>query len=352
MYAYPFMAQESDSNIVKGLCIAAPDKDQLDRFVTFIDGELATLGINTLVLRVDYNYAFESHPELRDQMPMSGEDVKKIVRVCKKHNINLVPQINLLGHQSWATENENLLEVYPQFDETPNIKLPGEYKWPNDDGLYCKSYCPLHPDLHKIVFALVDEIMEVFEATSFHAGMDEVFYIGEDQCPRCNGHSKAELFAREVTKIRNHLAVKGRTLWIWGDRLLDGNVTGIGMWEASTNGTHTAIDMIPKDIVINDWHYERAEPTAHYFSSKGFQVITCPWNKPEVGISQVKDFYNFRAHANETLAERYLGIMQTYWSSAKGFMDNYESSRGGEDNDKNAAAVQCFKAVLKEITTN
>ena len=73
--------------------------------------------------------------------------------------------------------------------------MPEDYEWPNDDGLYCKSYCPLHPDVHEVVFALVDEIMEVFEAKSFHAGMDEVFYIGEDECPRCNGKDKAELFA-------------------------------------------------------------------------------------------------------------------------------------------------------------
>ena len=50
----------------------------------------------------------------------------------------------------------------------------------------------------------------------------EVFYIGEEECPRCSGHDPAELFAGEVWRIRNHLAEKQRKLWIWGDRLLDG----------------------------------------------------------------------------------------------------------------------------------
>jgi hypothetical protein len=58
--------------------------------------------------------------------------------------------------------------------------------------------------------------MEVFEADAFHAGMDEVFYIGDDKCPRCSGLDKAALFAGEVTKIRNHLARNGHELWIWG----------------------------------------------------------------------------------------------------------------------------------------
>lgn len=57
--------------------------------------------------------------------------------------------------------------------------MPETYKWPNDDGLYCKSYCPLHPEIHDVVLALVDEIMDAFEASTFHAGMDEVFYIGD-----------------------------------------------------------------------------------------------------------------------------------------------------------------------------
>lgn len=44
-----------------------------------------------------------------------------MVDVCKKHNIRLIPQINMLGHQSWASKTGKLLAVYPQFDETPGV---------------------------------------------------------------------------------------------------------------------------------------------------------------------------------------------------------------------------------------
>ena len=160
---------------VRGLAIAAPQPEHVDEFVAFIRDELIPLKVNTLLLRVDYNYQYESHPELRNEKALSKADVKKLVAACREGNIRLIPQINLLGHQSWAESLENLLKVYPEFDETPHIEMPEEYKWPNDDGLYCKSYCPLHPDVHKVVFALVDEIVAVFEADAFHAGMDEVF---------------------------------------------------------------------------------------------------------------------------------------------------------------------------------
>ena len=111
--------------------------------------------------------------------------------------------------------------------------MPEKYVWPNDDYLYCKSYCPLHPDVHKVIFAVVDEICDVFEADAFHAGMDEIFYLGDDKCPRCKGVDKAVLFADEVRLVRNHLAEKNRELWIWGDRLIDGRSTGMGFWEAA-----------------------------------------------------------------------------------------------------------------------
>ncbi len=256
---------------VRGFCIAAPSPANVTKFVKFINEELAPRKVNTLILRVDYNYEFETHPELRDANPLSKADVKKLVEACKKNNIRLIPQINLLGHQSWASSTGKLLSVYPQFDETPHVKMPEKYVWPNADGLYCKSYCPLHPDVHGIVFKLMDEICDAFETDAFHAGMDEVFYIGDDKCPRCGGRDKAELFANEVRKISDHLRLKNRRLWIWGDRLLDGKTTGLGMWEASYNNTHRAIDMIPKDVMICDWHYERPDKTAIYFAMKGLE---------------------------------------------------------------------------------
>ena len=331
---------------VRGFCIGAPDPDHLDAFIEFINNDLTRYAVNTLILRVDYGYQFKSHPELIDGNALSPAEVQKIVKACRKNNIRLIPQINLLGHQSWAGKVNKLLEVYPEFDETPHVKMPEDYKWPNNDGLYCKSYCPLHPGVHKVVFDLVDEICDVFESDAFHAGMDEVFYIGEDSCNRCSGHDKAELFAGEISLIRNHLASKDRTLMIWGDRLIDGRATGMGMWEASMNNTHRAIDMIPKDVFICDWHYERPDQTAVYFAMKGFRVATCPWRNPEVGVKQAEDMVRFRNNSTGEMKDRFAGIIQTVWSSPEQFLKEYNSP-GTEQN----TAAACFRAVFSRMNT-
>ena len=346
-------SQEKPSELpVRGLCIGAPKADQVSGFVKFINEELAPRQVNTLILRVDFNYQYESHPELRDSIALSKADVKQIVNACKKNGIEVIPQINLLGHQSWAGRTHSLLRVYTEFDETPWVEMPAEYKWPNEDGLYCKSYCPLHPDVHGVVFSLVDEICDVFESMAFHAGMDEVFYIGEAKCPRCSGRDKAELFADEVRKIRDHLAQKNRRLWIWGDRLIDGKQTGMGMWEASMNNTHRAIDMIPKDVLICDWHYERPDKTAVYFAMKGFDVVTCPWRRPAVSVAQKTDMVNFRTTATSLMKERYKGIVQTVWSDAGNFMDgfyaNKKDDKGGENTPWHSFNTLFAKSRVKE----
>ena len=331
---------------IRGICIAAPQPKDLDKFIRFVDEELASKFVNTLILRVDYNYQYESHPELRDSGALSKREVKKLVAVCKKHKIRIIPQINLLGHQSWASNLGRLLAVYPQFDETPLIKMPDKYVWPNTDNLYCKSYCPLHPEVHNIVFALVDEICDVFETDAFHAGMDEVFYIGEPQCPRCSGRDKAELFADEVRTIRDHLAAKNRKLWIWGDRLIDGKTTGLGEWEASFNNTYKAIDLIPKDVMICDWHYERPDQTAVYFAMKGLNVVTCPWRDPDNAKAQAQDMVRFRNHSTQEMKDRFMGMVQTVWSGAGQFLESYYGESKGTRAD---TQVDCFKEMYAEI---
>ena len=331
---------------VRGFCIAAPKPKDVDAFIDFINHELRPRHVNALILRVEYNYQFESHPELGNAADLSKQDVKKLVAACKSADIKLIPEIDLLGHQSFGKTLGALLRQYPEFDETPKVKMPEQYKWPNADRLYCKSYCPLNPDVHKVIFALMDELCEAFESSAFHAGMDEVFYIGEDQCPRCSGRDKSELFAGEVRAIHDHLQQKGRSLWIWGDRLLPGKTTGLGMWEASYNNTDRAIDLIPKDVMICDWHYERPDATAAYFALKGLSVVTCPWKNPAIAVAQARDMIHWREGSADAMKDRFQGMVQTVWSDAGSFL---RRDYGGQSKPDAKNPWNCFTAMCDEI---
>ena len=333
---------------VRGLTVAAPRPAVLDDFVKFIDSELAPAHFNMLILRVEYNYAYQKHPELRDSLHLTKADIKKLVKVCRKHNIQLIPLFDLLGHQSSRYRLGNLLRQYPEFDETPNIPLLANAQAPNPDGLIMKSYCPRHPDVHRVVFNIIDELLDVFETDYFHAGMDEVFFIGHDQCPRCKGVDKAELFAEEVRNIHSHLKQRNSQMMIWGDRLIDGRSTGTGMWEGSMNNTHRAIDKIPKDVFICDWHYERPDLTPVLMAAKGFDVAICPWRKGDVAVTQLNNMIRYREHAAPVMAQHFQGIIQTVWHSAEMLLREYWDPNANLEAE---TATACLKRVMRELRT-
>lgn len=244
---------------------------------------LAALGMNAVVAEVDYGFEFQSHPELHSGSFITRRGAKALSAACREHGIRLIPQLNCLGHQSWAAHTAPLLTKFPQFDETPD-------KYPANKGIYCRSWCPLHPEVNGVVFALMDELIDGFEADAFHVGMDEVFLIASEFCPRCKGKDPAELFAKAVNDYHDHLVGKRRVeMLMWGDRLLDAKSTGYGKWEASNNHTAPAIDQIPTDVVVCDWHYEKRQdyPSIPLFLEKGFSVWPCGWDKEDATAALV-----------------------------------------------------------------
>ncbi len=286
-----------------GVHVMMASADKTEQLTQMI-GELADRGINCIVTEIDYGYAYQSHPELRGGNPSSAEQIGKLVAACRAHHVRLIPQFQCLGHQSWSKHTYGLLTKYPQFDETPGL-------YPDNEGIYCRSWCPLHPEVNAIVFDLMDELIDVFDADALHVGMDEVFLIGEDVCPRCKGKDKAELFAKAVNDYHQHLVGKRKVeMLLWGDRLIDAEKIKYGKWEASANGTAGAIDLIPKDIIICDWHYE---PRAAYesipmFLEKGFRVWPASWRKIE-GAKALIDY------SRSFDSEKMLGHLNTTWGA-------------------------------------
>ena len=156
---------------------------------------LAEMGINMLILEINYGLKFETHPELRaGTAQITGEAARRFAELCRNNRIRLIPQLQSVGHQSWGPEVSPLLKVYPQYDLTPGA-------FPANEGIYCREWDPLNPDVNRIVFQLMDEILDAFQANAMHVGMDEVFLLGSDQSPSTRGKDPATLFAKAVNDI-------------------------------------------------------------------------------------------------------------------------------------------------------
>lgn len=288
-----------------GLHVLLETKNDAEELLKEIP-ELAKLGINLLIVEIDYNYEYVSHPELRGDDPVLKETVKKMVSLCRDLKIRLIPEFQCLGHQSWEKKTFPLLTKYPEFDETLG-------QFPENQGIYCRSWCPLNPNLNPIIFQLFDELIDVFEADALHVGMDEVFLIANENCPRCKGMNPAELYAKAVNDYYNHLAEeRGVEMLMWGDRLIDGATTGYGEWEASLNKTYPAVEMIPKDIIICDWHYEKRKsyPSIPMFLNKGFLVLP-------TSFKEVKAVKSLIGYSLKFPSERMLGHLCTIWRGLK-----------------------------------
>jgi hypothetical protein len=266
---------------------------------------LAKQGINVIVLELDYNFAFKSHPELRrGTSPITREGARKFSGLCKKFKIRLIPEFQSLGHQSWKGETFPLLTAYPKFDLTPGA-------FPNNEGIYCREWDPLNAEVWSVAFELMDEIIDAFRADALHVGMDEVFLLGSEQSPSTKGQDPGVLFANAVKQIHEHLVRKRRVeMLMWGDRLIDGKTYSFGEWEASINGTAAAVDLIPKDIIICPWHYEVREsyPSIPMFIEKGFRVLPATWKN----VDATKALIDF-----SRLHPKVLGFMFTTWGVKK-----------------------------------
>lgn len=297
----------------KGIVLTAPLTEEVDNVVKFIDEYLAPNGCNMIAMQIRYRYQFKKHPECMGYDPLSYEDVKKIVAVCKKNGIRLIPKMNLHGHQSGLPNTptdgilhghhekindirDGLLRAYPDLDEQPN-----------EPAYYSRSICLTNPLVKIILFDLIDELLEVFEADAMHIGCDEVLNIG--LCPECRKYSNAKLFGDWITAVHDHLASRGARMLLWGDRFLSSAETGYQEYESSANGTDPAIDTVPKDILVCDWHYEvqpGGYPSVEKYHEKGFEMLISPWRVRE-------NTDNFIKYAVEHDKGHIAGILLTTW---------------------------------------
>lgn len=298
---------------IKGIVLTAPLTDEIDVVEEFISEYLNKHGFNLIVMQVRYRYQFQSHKNVWGYDPLSYDDVKRLVKVCKENGIALVPKMNLIGHQSgihndptdgilhghntvMGDTSDGFLREYPEFDEQKE----------EEEILYARSICLSNEKALDVLFDLIDELMEVFESDKIHIGCDEGFNMG--LCEKCSKIPKFELFANWVNKINDHVKGRGGEVFMWGDRLLSVSETGYNEWEASNMGTEKARELISKDITICDWHYNMQEKysSVEIFEKCGFKIFVSPWHT----IENAKAFLNYaKKHDNGHIK----GLLATTW---------------------------------------
>ncbi|ABQ26767.1 glycoside hydrolase [Geotalea uraniireducens] len=162
-------------------------------------------------------------------------------------------------------------------------------------------YNPLEERSYNFLFSLYERIIASIKPTVMLIGHDEVkglsLYAGKE--PEKTG----KLFAADIRKLHDWLASRGVGTAMWGDMLLDDSRWSGEVGDANSNNpvynsgaTHLAIDHIPKDVKILDWHYGEMPGyrSIDYFRKHGFQVYGSPWHFPRATKALAKSVKEYQ----------------------------------------------------------
>lgn len=289
-------------------------------------------GLNTLIVEVDFQFQFTSHPELADPRGMNKEDARELAALCRELGVRLIPQFQCFGHQ--GSRPNTFLRTYPELMAPPNPDY-------NDPLHYQTSWNPLHPKTNEIVFALFDELIDAFQPEFFHVGMDEVMLFPDETTPYYNGETNAQIFAKAANDYYDYLVRgKGLTMLMWGDRLIDQASMRYNRFESSDLDTAAAIHDIPRDVIICDWHYMRLDdyPSVRYFQAQGFRVWPASWRSHTAALAL---YENSLLDATDNM----LGHLCTTWCDVTLFFKILLGEAPDAEESHSLAAARTFMAV-------
>ncbi len=205
------------------------------------------------------------HYENGDGSYLTKDECREIARLCRERGIEIVPECPTLSHADY------ICLAYPELSE-------------RQDDPYPDTYCPENPESYRVVFDILDEVIEVFQPKRINIGHDEFYTVGI--CERCRGKNPAELYANDVRKINEYLKARGIGTMMWAEKLLKArmNYNGykIGGWydESDCNGVKFQVpdmwqcaDLLPRDVTYLHWYWSFGEHLDDEFHARGMKSI-------------------------------------------------------------------------------
>lgn len=285
------LAYEAPVCPVRGVKLLLPSAVKLDDFKRFID-LLGYYKYNTVMLEVGGAMEYRRRPEINaawlrycremNEYPgkthkiqggcgwsknsihssnggggvLSQAVVRELADYCRARFMTVIPEVPSLSHSDY------LLLAHPELKERAEDSYPD-------------TYCPSHPETYRLLFDVLDEVIEVFTPEVINIGHDEWYSIA--LCDRCRGRDPADLYADDVRKIHDHLAARRVRTLLWGEKLLDAHcLDGEPIGGAKKPGmpaTHQAIERVPRDLEILHWYWGIDRSFEREYLRRGLPVI-------------------------------------------------------------------------------
>ncbi|MDD5707780.1 MAG: family 20 glycosylhydrolase [Kiritimatiellae bacterium] len=275
--------------------------------------------INAVIFRLtdDQGCAlhFRSHPELRTHTnALSPSEVAELARYAAARGIELIPEIESLGHSRYITQTPEHSELN---DQGP------------DGHAEFSALIPLHPKTLQLLGDLYAEAADLFSSRYLHAGCDEVNWGGSAfSRALLIDRTRAQVCGDYLNALHARIHELGKEMIVWDDMVL--------------RHDPTVLDHLDRRIILHDWEYAGIDATViaarlALAGEKGFRMIGgpalhwCKWG-PRVGTAQLRnidayaDVY-FRDVARDPTANgnpidgSALGVIVCNWCPARTIRD-------------------------------
>ncbi len=268
---------------------------------------LASLKFNRLIVQLDH-LKWERHPELWQPWSLPKDGAKRLQQIAEANEMEVIPLLPTLSHCEYlfGALGSGKPKVNADISEDPEVAY---------------AYCPNSERTYRLVFDLLDEVLTLFNPRWVHLGHDEVTNRGRfGQCMRCQGTPPHQLFAYDVRRLYDFLKERGIRTMLWGDMLLRPDEASDATHGGEPFNFWLSRRLLPRDIVIMDWHYQPAPyyPSVHLFKREGFTVIGATWRN----LQNIADFAKAAHKAGAW------GMVQTTWT---GFGNNRNALRDFPD---------------------
>jgi len=221
---------------------AVPKVDTYKRMIR----ELARYKINFVSMHLEHTFVVEKHPLISEGTgALTAAETREICEYARRYHCLFFPSFEAFGHQA---------HIFKHLEYAGLAESDWKY-----------SFAPTVEGTYSLLGDMFDEMCPAFTGTDFfNAGSDEVGDLGAGKSRALADRiGKAALYAQHMNRVHDLLKARGKRMMMWGDMLLQ---------------HPEAMDLIPQDTIIMDWHYgaEHDYPSITQFRERGFEVFVVP----------------------------------------------------------------------------
>lgn len=233
----------------------------VEYFIEYLQRMVVDQKINVVGLEINQGMKFDRHPEISGPAAWSKDEVRRVVDFLRGQGVEVFPLVNSLGHANWL--------VIP----IPELREDGD----------SQTLCTRHPRVRLVLEDVYSELIEVFQPTMFHFGLDEIRWQTlnvepEKRCPRCAGLDKRDLFVEHVNWLNGFARSRNLRMLMWADMIIREHNGGPPFNLADT------VNRLPKTITMCDWSTTLAPLSLWDLNQKGFTV----WKSNSRGVNNAQ----------------------------------------------------------------